>query len=45
VADVEDWNPVLVVLIAFAVLAAAYGLLTLAFRASRQRRALEEAVT
>jgi NADH-quinone oxidoreductase subunit H len=45
VADVEDWNPVLVVAIAFAVLAAAYGLLTLAFRASRQRRALEEAVT
>jgi NADH-quinone oxidoreductase subunit H len=42
VGDVEDWNPVLVVGISFAVLAAAYGTLTLAFRASRQRRAIEE---
>ena len=32
----------LVVGISFAVLAAAYGMLTLAFRASRQRRAIEE---
>ena len=42
VGDVEDWNAVLVVGISFAVLAAAYGMLTLAFRASRQRRAIEE---
>jgi NADH-quinone oxidoreductase subunit H len=42
VGDVEDWNAVLVVGISFAVLAAAYGMLTLAFRASRQRRAMEE---
>jgi NADH-quinone oxidoreductase subunit H len=42
VGDVEDWNPVLVVLVSFAVLAGAYGLLVLAFRAARQRRALEE---
>jgi NADH-quinone oxidoreductase subunit H len=38
VGDVEDWNPVIVVLIAFGVFAAAYGLLTLAFRASASRR-------
>jgi NADH-quinone oxidoreductase subunit H len=42
VGDVEDWNAVLVVAISFAVLAAAYGMLTLAFRASRQRRAMEK---
>jgi NADH-quinone oxidoreductase subunit H len=42
VGDVEDWNPVIVVLVSFAVLASAYGLLTLAFRASRQRREMEE---
>jgi NADH-quinone oxidoreductase subunit H len=44
VGDVEDWNPVVVVLASFVALAAAYGLLLLAFRASRERRRLEEAV-
>jgi NADH-quinone oxidoreductase subunit H len=39
VGDVEDWNPAIVVVVAFGVFALAYGLLTLAFRASTSRRA------
>jgi NADH-quinone oxidoreductase subunit H len=38
VGDVEDWNPAIVVVVAFGVFAVAYGLLTLAFRASSSRR-------
>jgi NADH-quinone oxidoreductase subunit H len=42
VGDVEDWSPAIVVAVGFAVLAVAYGLLVLAFRASAARRSLEE---
>jgi NADH-quinone oxidoreductase subunit H len=40
----RDWNPILVVVVAVAAMAACYGLLLLAFRASRRNRELEGAI-
>ena len=44
VGDDLDWNPILVIAASAAVLAAGYGLLTLAIRASKRNRQLEGAI-
>ena len=39
-----DWNPIVVVAVGSVAMAAAYGLMQLAFRASRRNRELEGAI-